>query len=80
MAPIRVGFIGLGAKGWARGAHLPYLKDSGKYAITAICNTSVESAKKVVELYGLPPATKAYGKPEGTHQVSLMVDVKTNMP
>ena len=67
MAPIKVGFIGLGANGWARGAHLPYLRDSGKYAIVAVCNTSVESAKGVIELYGLPASTKAYGSPEGMH-------------
>jgi predicted dehydrogenase len=65
MAPIKVGFIGLGALGWARGAHLPYLKDSGEYAIVAVCNTSAASAQKAIELYGLPASTKAYGDPSG---------------
>ena len=65
MAPIKVGIIGLGINGWARGAHLPYLKDSGEYEIVAICNTSVASADKVIRLYGLPDTTKAYGTPEG---------------
>lgn len=65
MAPIKVGFIGLGATGWARGAHLPYLRDSGKYVIVALCNTSVASAEDSIRLYGLPTATKAYGNPEG---------------
>ena len=65
MAPIKVGFIGLGATGWARGAHLPYLRDGGKYLIVAICNTSVKSAQDVIEIYGLPASTKSYGNPEG---------------
>lgn len=65
MAPIKVGFIGFGATGWARGAHLPYLKNSGEYEIVAICNTSVASADNVIKLYGLPTSTKAYGSPEG---------------
>jgi predicted dehydrogenase len=66
MAPIKVGFIGLGAtSGWARGAHLPYLKESGKYEIIAICNSSVESSEAAIKLYGLSPSTKAYGDPEG---------------
>ncbi|KAF8846918.1 NAD-binding Rossmann fold oxidoreductase family protein [Acephala macrosclerotiorum] len=64
MAPIRVGFIGLSKTGWAPGAHLPYLKASDKYEITAICNSSVESSKAAIELYGLPGSTKAYGDPE----------------
>lgn len=66
MAPIKVGFIGLGAtSGWARSAHLPYLKESGKYEIVAICNSSAESSKEAIKLYGLPESTKAYGDPEG---------------
>lgn len=66
MAPIRVGFIGLSTSGWAPGAHLPYLKDSDKYQIVAICNSSIESSKAAIETYGLPSSTKAYGDPEGT--------------
>ena len=65
MALIKVGIIGLGAKGWARGAHLPYLRDGGKYEIVAVCNTSVQSAEGVIKLYGLSESTKAYGRPEG---------------
>ena len=65
MAPTKVGFIGLSASGWARVAHLPYLKESGEYEIVAICNSSVESSEAAIKQYGLPPSTKAYGDPEG---------------
>ena len=66
MTPIKVGFIGLSAtSGWARGAHLPYLQESGKYEIVALLNSSVESSKAAIKKYGLPESTKAYGDPEG---------------
>lgn len=71
MAPIKVGFIGLGANGWARGAHTPYLKSGGKYQIVAVQNTSVESARKTIELEGLPAETKAYGSPDGQSMSSF---------
>jgi len=64
MAPIRVGFIGLSKTGWAPGAHLPYLKESDKYEIVAICNSSVESSQEAIKTYSLPASTKAYGNPE----------------
>ncbi|KAG4439576.1 hypothetical protein IFR05_004924 [Cadophora sp. M221] len=64
MPPIRVGFIGLSASGWAPGAHLPYLKNSDKYQIVAICNSSVESSKAAIAKYELPESTRAYGDPE----------------
>ncbi|KAI4721544.1 NAD(P)-binding protein [Aureobasidium sp. EXF-10727] len=62
MAPIGVGIIGLSAAGWSWGvsAHLPYLKDSTKYKITGICNSSAESSQKAVDAHGLTDA-KAYG-------------------
>jgi len=66
MAPIRVGFLGLSKSGWAPGAHLPYLRDSDKYEIVAICNSSVESSQEAIRLYSLPFSTKAYGDPEGS--------------
>lgn len=65
--PVRVGLIGLSksaAVSWASVAHLPYLlSPRGKaiYEITALCNSSIESAKKAVEAFKLPPATKTYG-------------------
>ncbi|KAI8629729.1 NAD-binding Rossmann fold oxidoreductase family protein [Xylariaceae sp. FL1651] len=64
MAPIRVGFIGLSSSGWARGAHLPYLQNGGKYEIVAICNSSAKSAQDAIALYNLPSSVKAYGDPE----------------
>jgi predicted dehydrogenase len=63
MAPIGIGFIGLSAPGawsWGVSAHLPYLKDSSKYKITGICNSSAESSQKAVDGHGLTD-TKAYG-------------------
>ncbi|KAH8680641.1 hypothetical protein BX600DRAFT_444842 [Xylariales sp. PMI_506] len=63
--PIRVGIIGLSAKGgWASVSHLPYLQKSAKYLITAICNSSPESSRAAIEKYGLPADTKAYGSPQ----------------
>jgi predicted dehydrogenase len=68
MAPIRVGIIGLSPTAktaWASTAHLPYLKASKhKYAIAALCNSSVASAKSAIEVYGLPQSTRAYGNPQ----------------
>ena len=65
MAPIRIGFIGLSKSGWATRAHHPYLKNTDKYQIVAIQNSSVESAKESIKFHGLPETTKAYGNPEG---------------
>jgi predicted dehydrogenase len=73
MAPIKVGFIGLSATGWARSAHLPYLKESGKYEIVAVCNSSVRSSEAAIKQFGLLPSTKAYGDPEG--QLSFPFEV-----
>jgi predicted dehydrogenase len=70
--PIRVGFIGLNsservqyAGAWGLNAHLPYLKQSEHYTITALCNSSQESAEKAIRLHGLDASkVKAYGDPE----------------
>ncbi|KAI9834416.1 MAG: hypothetical protein M1819_003027 [Sarea resinae] len=65
MAPVRVGFIGLSAKaGWASETHIQYLKDSPKYTITALANSSVQAAQDAIKTYHLPASTKAYGSPE----------------
>jgi predicted dehydrogenase len=65
MAPIRVGFIGLSAgQNWAVWAHLAYLKATSKYTITALCNTSIESAQASIKVHGLPETTKAYASPQ----------------
>lgn len=73
MSPIRVGLIGLSGSppdkyqgtGWAASAHLPYLLSSDKFALAALCNSSVQSAKNAIKLYNLPESTKTYGSVEG---------------
>jgi predicted dehydrogenase len=70
--PIRIGIIGLSSSAgasltghWAKTAHLPYLLSSPHYTITALCNSSLSSAQKAIELYNLDPRTvKAHGSPE----------------
>lgn len=70
--PIRVGFIGLSSSNtqalagqWGRNGHLPYLKKSPEYIITALCNSSIEAAKKAIQHHGLDAAKiSAYGDPE----------------
>ncbi|KAH6609085.1 oxidoreductase family [Trichoderma cornu-damae] len=70
MAPIRTAIIGLSrssASSWASAAHLPYLlsaRGREKYQIVALCNSSVEAAKRAIEAFELPPETKAYGDPQ----------------
>lgn len=71
MAPIRVGIIGLGATGpalgpgaWAVAAHLASFVPSPHYEIVAVCNSSVESARRSIEYHKLPSTVKAYGNPE----------------
>ncbi|KAH0349294.1 NAD-binding Rossmann fold oxidoreductase family protein, partial [Aureobasidium melanogenum] len=71
MAPIKIGLVGLStsstATNWAVLAHLPYLQsEHGKslYEIVALCNSSVESARKSVKHYGLAESVKTYGSPE----------------
>ncbi|KAI9740246.1 MAG: transcription regulator gal80 [Cirrosporium novae-zelandiae] len=69
MAPIRIGFIGLSASGgWAVPTHWAYLSQSSKYQIVALCNSSVEAAKKAIEHYKLPATTKAYASPSDLAQ------------
>ena len=71
MTPIKIGLIGLSttskATNWAVLAHLPYLESpQGKshYEIVALCNSSVESAKKSIAHFNLSSTTKAYGSAE----------------
>ncbi|GFP59893.1 galactose/lactose metabolism regulatory protein GAL80 [Trichoderma asperellum] len=70
MAPIRTAIIGLSGSAttsWASSAHLPYLlsaRGRERYQIVALCNSSVEAAKRAIEVFKLPPETKAYGDPQ----------------
>lgn len=68
---IRVGLIGLGKHTglmtpglWAAMAHLPYLIASPKYQVTAISNSTIESAQASINHHNLGPHVKAYGNPE----------------
>ncbi|KAI9727169.1 MAG: transcription regulator gal80 [Chrysothrix sp. TS-e1954] len=62
MAPIRIGILGLSKSGgWAVTAHLPYLKDTSKYTIAAVCNTSIASAEEAIKHFELGNGTKPYG-------------------
>ena len=65
-SPIRVGLIGLSPEGgWAPVSHLPYLQNSSKYTITAVCNSSIESGNKAIEQYNLLlGSAKAYDSVE----------------
>jgi predicted dehydrogenase len=69
-SPIRVGIIGLGKFSghmtpdlWAAMAHLPYLIASPKYQITAVSNSTIESAQSSIAAHNLGPTVKAYGNP-----------------
>lgn len=71
MAPIRIGIIGLAGNNiafgpgfWAVQAHLPHLLASPDYEIVAVCNSSIESARKSIEFHKLPSTTAAYGNAE----------------
>lgn len=64
-SPIRIGFIGLSASGgWGSTAHWPYLKQTDKYQIVALCNTSIGSAQKAKTHFELPESTKCYDSAE----------------
>lgn len=64
MPPIRVALIGLSANmTWSSLAHLPYLLHSPKYTIVALCNSSLDAAKRSIAAHSLPSTTKAYGSP-----------------
>ncbi|KAI9148777.1 Galactose/lactose metabolism regulatory protein GAL80 [Paramyrothecium foliicola] len=70
MAPIRLALIGLASSdrtSWASNAHLPYLlspRGRERYQIVALCNSSVESARRAIQTYNLPSETRAYGDPD----------------
>jgi predicted dehydrogenase len=62
---IRVGIIGLSASGgWASAAHLPYLRRSAKYTITAVANSSLERSEVAIAAHGLGDGVKACASPK----------------
>ncbi|KAF7319873.1 GFO-IDH-MocA domain-containing protein [Mycena kentingensis (nom. inval.)] len=67
MSPIRVAIIGLSTSAgthWAAVAHLPYLlspRGRSKYEIVALCNSSIDTARKAIAHFKLPDSVKAYG-------------------
>ncbi|KAI1171398.1 oxidoreductase [Nemania sp. FL0916] len=78
MAPTRVGIVGLKPKPdgvsdemmnqlpgfWAARAHLPAFRAMPhEYEVVAVCNSSIESATKAIETYGLGESVKAYADP-----------------
>ncbi|KAF4983546.1 hypothetical protein FZEAL_1081 [Fusarium zealandicum] len=80
MAPIRTAIVGLSSTAktsWASTAHLPYLlspRGRSRYQIVALCNSSVDAARRSIEYYQLSPKTKAYGDPE-----SLAADTEIDL-
>lgn len=65
MAPIRIAFIGLSSSAdWAKNSHLPYLKQSSKYNIVGLLNSSKESSEEAIKAFELPSTTKVYSSPE----------------
>lgn len=70
MAPIRTAIIGLSASAttsWGSRAHLPYLLSPAgraRFQIVALCNSSVDAARRAIAAYDLPAGTRAYGSPE----------------
>jgi predicted dehydrogenase len=62
MATLRVGIIGLSAtSSWAVHAHLPNLKNSPKYQLTGVCNSSLASSNAAIKAHGLDAnTTKPY--------------------
>jgi predicted dehydrogenase len=46
---------------WAAQIHLPYLQASPDFEVTAICNSTVESAQASIDFHKLPRTVKAYG-------------------
>lgn len=90
MAPIRIGFIGLSAKGWASSSLVNPLFDpllSSSYSLTALCTTSQASATAAAEKYSklAGHTVKAYHGDDGPHAITNdsevdLVAVSVRMP
>ncbi|CAG9983060.1 unnamed protein product [Clonostachys byssicola] len=71
----RIAIIGLSSsgEGWAANAHLPYLlspRGRERFSIVAVCNSSLEAAKRSIDRHQLPSQTRTYGDPEALAQDS----------
>ena len=80
MAPIRIGFIGLSAKGWAATALVNPLFDpllASSYSLTALCTTSETSAHAAAEKYSKLAGhdLKAYFGEDGVRAIARDPDV-----
>ncbi|KAI1289019.1 oxidoreductase [Xylaria venustula] len=79
MSPVRVGIVGMKSRPaglsedqlsrvpglWAGNAHLPSLLYMPQdYEVVAVCNSSIESANKAIETFGLKESVKAYANPD----------------
>ena len=61
MAAIRIGFVGLSPNGsWAAKAHFPYLQQTSKYCITALCNSTIAATEASIKYFGLSSSVRAY--------------------
>jgi len=78
--PIRVGFIGLNPDGqWAATAHIPALKAlPGDYEVVGVANTTLGSAQKAAQSFGLRHAFEDAQALVGSAEIDLVVvTVKT---
>ncbi len=73
--PIRVGFIGLNPGiHWAATAHIPALKAlSDQFVVTGVANTSLASARKAADAFGLPHAFENPQALVGSPEIDLVV-------
>ncbi|MFI9030261.1 Gfo/Idh/MocA family protein [Streptomyces sp. NPDC053560] len=73
-APVRVGIIGLSARGgWAAQAHLPALTRLPGFEIRALSASSTASARAAGEKYGVPLAFGSAGDLVRSDEVDLVV-------
>lgn len=73
--PIRVGLIGLNPGiHWAATAHIPALKAlSGDYQLVGVANTSLTSAQRAAQAYGLPHAFESADALVNSPEIDLAV-------
>lgn len=73
--PIRVGFIGLNPGiHWASTAHIPALQAlPDDYVVAGVANTSLASAKKAAEAFGLPHAFESAQALVNSPEIDLVV-------